>query len=67
MIYRPLIHLWKWLQEGVIQNVPEEDALCAFDCHKVQCFLGEWQTCDRRLHKASGVLMPPSASPATGN
>lgn len=66
MIHRRLAHLWKRLHEGIAQNVPEQDALCAFDCHKGHCTLGEWETCDRRLRKAAGEFMPPPASTVTG-
>jgi hypothetical protein len=58
MTERLLIHLWKRVQGGVVQEVSEEDAVCVFDCGKGQCTFGEWETCDRRLHKAAGELMP---------
>jgi hypothetical protein len=66
MIRRPFIHLWKRLRDGIAQNVPEEDALCAFDCHKAQCSFGEWEMCDWRRRKAAGEFTP-LASPAAGN
>jgi hypothetical protein len=40
---------WRFLMDGLIQSVPEEDALCEFDCRKPQCGLDEWSTCERRL------------------
>jgi hypothetical protein len=40
---------WRFLMDGLVQSVPEEDALCEFDCRKPQCGLDEWLTCERRL------------------
>jgi hypothetical protein len=47
---------WRILLDGLIQSVPEEDALCEFDCRKRQCFLSEWVTCERRLQAAAAQL-----------
>ncbi len=38
-----------WLREQVVQDVPEDIALCHFDCRKGQCRMGEWESCERRL------------------
>lgn len=46
------------LKDQIVQEVPEADALCEFDCRKQQCKEGEWATCERRLHKAAGELWP---------
>jgi hypothetical protein len=53
-----LTRVWQWFKDQWIREVPEEFALCEFDCRKLQCFEGEWATCDRRLSHASGELMP---------
>ena len=50
---------WRWLRDQIIQEVPEDSALCEFDCRKEQCTMGEWESCERRLNKAAGELMPP--------
>ena len=50
--------VWQWLKDQWIREVPEDLALCEFDCRKAQCFDGEWDTCERRLSHASGELMP---------
>ncbi len=50
---------WDWLRRQVVEDVPAGDALCEFDCRKPECSVGEWETCDRRLHDAAGELMPP--------
>jgi hypothetical protein len=38
----------RWLINQVIQDVPEDVALCEFDCRKSQCRMGEWENCERR-------------------
>ena len=40
---------WQWLKREWIENVPEDIALCEFDCHKGQCTYGEWASCERRI------------------
>jgi hypothetical protein len=63
---RHVIHRgWQWLRDQILQEVPDEYALCEFDCRKSQCTLEEWKSCERRLSKAAGELMPlpRSASP----
>jgi len=52
--------LWRWVKDQILQRVPEEIALCEFDCHKQECTEKEWQTCPRRMARAAGELMPPS-------
>jgi hypothetical protein len=49
---------WTWFANELIQDVPEELALCEFDCRKPKCTYGEWSSCERRLRKAEGELMP---------
>lgn len=49
---------WRWLRDQFVQNVPEDSALCEFDCRKGQCTMEEWQNCERRLNNAAGELMP---------
>jgi len=50
-----------WVARQFALQVPEEDALCEFDCRKPQCYVGEWENCVRRLHRAAGELMPVEA------
>ena len=50
--------IWHWLQSQFVQTVPDDVALCEFDCQKLQCTMGEWETCDRRIRNAAGELMP---------
>ena len=51
-------NIWDWVRRQFIDEVPEGDALCEFDCRKPQCTEGEWETCDRRLRRGAGELMP---------
>jgi len=53
--------LWQWLKDQMVQDVPEGDALCEFDCRKGQCDEGEWASCERRIQKAGGELWPGSS------
>ena len=32
-----------------VQTVPEDSAICEFDCSKTECSNSEWQHCKRRL------------------
>ena len=50
--------LWQWVKDQIIGEVPEGSALCEYDCRKIQCTAAEWATCDRRLDRAAGELMP---------
>jgi hypothetical protein len=56
---QPFRSIWQWLQNQIVQTVPEDCAICQFDCRKSQCTVGEWETCARRLNKAAGESMPP--------
>jgi hypothetical protein len=51
-------NIWDWLRRQFVDDVPEGDALCEFDCREAQCTEEEWKTCDRRLQHAAGELMP---------
>jgi len=55
----PFTRLRRWVKGQFVQEVPEEIALCEFDCRKGQCSMHEWETCERRISKASGELSPP--------
>ncbi len=53
-----LNRVWQWVKDQWIREVPEEFALCEFDCRKLQCLEGEWDTCERRLSHTGGAFMP---------
>jgi hypothetical protein len=41
--------LRNWLMGHLIQDVPDDLAVCEFDCRKPQCTQGDWENCQRRL------------------
>jgi hypothetical protein len=55
----------RWVADKIIQDVPEDTALCEFDCQKGQCTDGEWANCDRRIKRAAGELWPDSGAPTS--
>jgi len=63
---QPIRGIWRWLRNQIVQDVPEDSALCEFDCRKGQCTTEEWEGCDRRLNKAAGELMPSPKKPPLG-
>ncbi len=50
---------WQWLRNQIVQTVPQDCAVCEFDCRKCQCTTEAWEICARRLNKAAGESMPP--------
>lgn len=42
--------LLRWLVHPV-SEVPEEIAVCEFDCRRTECLQGDWAKCERRLGK----------------
>lgn len=56
-----LTRLWQWAKGQLVQDVPGDIAVCEFDCRKLQCTMGEWETCERRLEKAAqqAKIKPP--------
>lgn len=57
-----LLHrLWQRFKGQWIGDVPEDISLCEFDCRKGQCVYDEWASCERRISKAAGELMPPTS------
>ncbi len=50
--------LGHWAQEQVVGEVPTDLGLCEFDCRRTSCSAEEWISCQRRISKAAGELMP---------
>jgi hypothetical protein len=47
--------LWHRFTGQIIQDVPEDYQACEFECRKLQCLMGDWEKCQRRLDaKAHG-------------
>jgi hypothetical protein len=51
-----------WVAGQFAGEVPEDVAICEFDCRKPQCREGEWESCIRRSGRARGELMPAEAA-----
>jgi hypothetical protein len=56
-----------WVKEQSGAEVPENLALCEFDCRKSQCSWDAWVNCERRISRAAGELMPCVQQEHTGN
>jgi hypothetical protein len=54
----PFRQLWQHVKRQIVDDVPEESAICHFDCRKRQCTQAEWATCERRISKGAGELFP---------
>jgi hypothetical protein len=53
-----MISLWQRIKNEIVQDVPEEIALCEFDCNKAECTHEQWLACPRRLAYAARKLTP---------
>jgi hypothetical protein len=56
---------FRWIAGKIVQDVPDDSALCQFDCRKEQCTREEWACCQRRLTDAAGELWPGPERPAS--
>jgi hypothetical protein len=59
----PLRRLWRFAIRQIVDDPPDDIAICEFDCRKGQCVQNEWDSCDRRIHKGAGELFPASDAP----
>lgn len=50
--------LWQVVKRQIVDDAPEDLAICEFDCRKGQCLQDEWETCVRRISKGAGELLP---------
>ena len=37
----------------IVAEVPEDVAVCEFECNKTECVEGDWQHCQRRMREHS--------------
>ena len=51
---------WQWTARQIVEDVPEEIAVCEFDCAQPRCSHDRWRVCERRKQTAEGELMPTS-------
>ena len=52
-----MIRLCHWLKAQWVTEVPEELAICEFECPKNQCSWDEWAQCVRRLSNTREELV----------
>jgi len=43
----------QWLMKFV-PEVPEDIAVCEFDCRETECLMGHWEQCERRRDAMTG-------------
>lgn len=59
-----LLQLWRnWVETVLVRPVPADSAVCEFDCRKLSCSQGEWETCERR--KEHLLSQPSGKAPAS--
>jgi hypothetical protein len=39
----------QWFRNHITQEVPDDYQSCEFDCRELQCSMGDWEKCERRL------------------
>jgi hypothetical protein len=54
------LHDWIRRQIG---KVPDEDAVCEFDCRRLTCRFGDWERCDRRRRGGLPADLKPGDPP----
>lgn len=57
-----IIEFCRWLKAQWIAEVPDDLAICEFECRKSECSFECWATCVRRI---SLTLIGPSPGSAT--
>jgi hypothetical protein len=49
------VRLARWLRNQV-RTIPEDMAVCEFECSKTTCTWGDWKECQRRRMTVSGKI-----------
>jgi len=57
-IQRVLSRFRNWVKDQIVADVPEDLAICEFDCPQSQCCSSNWITCQLRITKGAGELRP---------
>ena len=63
----PLRRAWRSLMDMVVQDVPNENEACEFECRTLECTFGEWKTCESRLRTAARRRIPPGPPKGLGD
>ena len=58
-----MLPIWQWIKREFIQDIPDDIALCEYDCRKQECTNEEWLTCERRVIRAESELRAPAKHP----
>jgi hypothetical protein len=58
---------WRRLMRQLIADVPEEIAVCEFDCRECRCTLVEWAVCEKRKRVDQFVFITSPAALARGH
>ncbi len=57
--------VWRFFKAQIVQDIPDEDAACEFDCRVDQCNMGEWATCEHRLRTTLQMMRAAEAPDRT--
>jgi hypothetical protein len=60
-----IVRLGRWLRSEAVQVVPEDIAVCEFECRKTTCSSAEWNECRRRLEMTPSGARPSAADQTT--
>jgi hypothetical protein len=55
---------FRWFSGHLLGEGHDDIALGAFDCKRTPGPEEEWATCERRINRAAGELMPEPSSPS---
>lgn len=59
-IGNPFLRIWQYVKRQIVGVVPQDLAICQFDCRKGRCMQDEWDACERRIRKGAGEFFPDS-------
>jgi hypothetical protein len=51
--FKPFQRLWRQATDRLMETVPEDVAVCGFDCRSGSCTIRQWKTWERRIQKAA--------------
>jgi|APFre7841882630_1041343.scaffolds.fasta_scaffold496683_1 hypothetical protein len=55
---------WQYLKDQIIQMVPDEIAICEFDCRREHCLMDNWKTCaNRKKYLLASNQLPDKDGP----
>lgn len=63
--WHPFHGLLDFVKRQIVDEVPEDLAICEFECRRECCSEADWAACELRLRKGAGVLSPGSSAANT--